>query len=260
MDEFGIGELEQCVVADGICPSRAARQSRRLPGRGAGGRAGSGDVDRPKERRRLRAGAAHTRVRHRVVAHGTPRLAAFALMSAVLDAPVEHHDALVVRFDNGAIGTCPAAPSISEREATVTRWSSGRSAPRDSSPSTSSATSCGSDRADGVEFRPALEPAALLYNCDGPPNTLVDLALGQATSRTARPATGRPRGRDSRRRLSQCTQWATRRGRAMRGPSRIPLRCMGAPEQAAARGCSPASTETTFSAGVCFDVSRGWAP
>src|SRR5919198_1242365 len=31
--------------------------------------------------------------------------AAFALMKAVLDAPVEHHDAVVIRYDNGSIGT-----------------------------------------------------------------------------------------------------------------------------------------------------------
>jgi predicted dehydrogenase len=34
-------------------------------------------------------------------------------------------------------------------------------------------------RVDGTEFRPTLEPDALLYDCDGPPNTLVDLALGR---------------------------------------------------------------------------------
>ena len=31
--------------------------------------------------------------------------AAFALMKAVLGAPVEHHDAVVIRYDNGSIGT-----------------------------------------------------------------------------------------------------------------------------------------------------------
>jgi hypothetical protein len=34
-------------------------------------------------------------------------------------------------------------------------------------------------RADGTEFRPALEADELLYDCEGPPNTLVDLALGK---------------------------------------------------------------------------------
>ena len=34
-------------------------------------------------------------------------------------------------------------------------------------------------RSDGVEFRPELARGAFLYDCDGPPNTLVDLALGR---------------------------------------------------------------------------------
>ncbi len=34
-------------------------------------------------------------------------------------------------------------------------------------------------RTDGYEVGPRTEPDALLYNCDGPPNTLVDLALGK---------------------------------------------------------------------------------
>jgi predicted dehydrogenase len=34
-------------------------------------------------------------------------------------------------------------------------------------------------RTDGFEIGPRKEPGALLYNCDGPPNTLVDLALGK---------------------------------------------------------------------------------
>src|SRR5207244_13344181 len=35
--------------------------------------------------------------------------AAFALMKAVLDAPVEHHDAVVISYDNGSIGTMAGA-------------------------------------------------------------------------------------------------------------------------------------------------------
>jgi hypothetical protein len=33
-------------------------------------------------------------------------------------------------------------------------------------------------RIDSSEFRPGLEADILLYDCDGPPNALVDLALG----------------------------------------------------------------------------------
>ena len=104
---------------------------------------------------------------------------AFALMKSVLDAPVEHHDAAVIRYDNGSIGTMAggsnhtgaldnrhelefrAIGSEGEFAIDLTRdylwlW-----------------------RADGFEAKPALEDGAFFYNCDGPPNTLVDLALGK---------------------------------------------------------------------------------
>jgi hypothetical protein len=35
------------------------------------------------------------------------------------------------------------------------------------------------ERPDGFVATPQLEPGALYYECDGPPNTLVDLALGR---------------------------------------------------------------------------------
>jgi hypothetical protein len=34
-------------------------------------------------------------------------------------------------------------------------------------------------RSDGLEAAPQIEAGALFYNCDGPPNTLIDLALGK---------------------------------------------------------------------------------
>jgi hypothetical protein len=34
-------------------------------------------------------------------------------------------------------------------------------------------------RNDGFEAKPEIEPGGLVYNCAGPPNTLVDLALGK---------------------------------------------------------------------------------
>jgi hypothetical protein len=34
-------------------------------------------------------------------------------------------------------------------------------------------------RSDGFEAAPQIEAGGLFYNCDGPPNTLVDLALGK---------------------------------------------------------------------------------
>ena len=103
----------------------------------------------------------------------------FAIMKAVLDAPVEHHDAAVIRYDNGSIGTmaggsCHLGAGNNRHQLEF--------------------RAIGSDgqlmidlerdelwmwRADGFEVGPELGQDALLYDCDGPPNTLVDLALGK---------------------------------------------------------------------------------
>jgi predicted dehydrogenase len=104
---------------------------------------------------------------------------AFALMKSVLGAQVEHHDAVVIRYDNGSIGTmsggsCHLGAGDNRHQLEF--------------------RAIGSDgqlmidlerdefwlyRADGFEVGPGLEPNALFYDCDGPPNTLVDLALGK---------------------------------------------------------------------------------
>ena len=105
--------------------------------------------------------------------------AAFALMKSVLGAPVEHHDAVTIRYDNGSIGTMSGGSNhlgaLGNRHELEVR-------------------AIGSEgemmidlvrdefwlfRADGYEVGPRQEKDALLYNCDGPPNTLVDLALGK---------------------------------------------------------------------------------
>jgi predicted dehydrogenase len=100
-------------------------------------------------------------------------------MKAVLDAPVEHHDAVAIRYDNGSIGTM-----------------SGGSCHLDAGGNRHQLEfrAIGSEgqfaidlerdylwlwRSDGVEIKPELEEAAFYYNCDGPPNALVDLALGK---------------------------------------------------------------------------------
>ncbi len=105
--------------------------------------------------------------------------AAFALMKAVLDAPVEHHDAVVIRYDNGSIGTMAGASNhtgaLDNRHELEIRavGSEGEFA-----------IDLGRDylwlwRNDGFEAKPELPAGAFIYNCDGPPNTLVDLALGR---------------------------------------------------------------------------------
>lgn len=105
--------------------------------------------------------------------------AAFALMKTVLDAPVEHHDAIVIRYDNGSIGTMAGGSNhvgaLDNRHELELRaiGSEGEFA-----------IDLGRDylwlwRNDGFEAKPELPERAFLYNCDGPPNTLVDLALGK---------------------------------------------------------------------------------
>src|SRR5262249_14578906 len=97
----------------------------------------------------------------------------FALMKAVLDAPVEHHDACVVRYTNGAIGTMAGASAHtgandnrhqleiramgSEGEFTI---------------------DIGRDRlslwrADGFVARPELKAGAPVYQCATPPHAPV---------------------------------------------------------------------------------------
>jgi predicted dehydrogenase len=105
--------------------------------------------------------------------------AAFALMKAELDAPVEHHDAVVIRYANGSIGTMAGGSNhtgaLGNRHELEFRaiGSEGEFA-----------IDLHRDylwlwRTDGYEYKPDLEDGAFSYNCDGPPNTLVDLALGK---------------------------------------------------------------------------------
>ena len=103
----------------------------------------------------------------------------FALMKAALDAPVEHYDACAIRFRNGAIGSMSGAAAHDgahddRHQLRVRAMGSegefGIHFGRDH---------LWLDRADGFTARPELEPGEFLYDCDGPPHALVDLALGK---------------------------------------------------------------------------------
>jgi predicted dehydrogenase len=104
---------------------------------------------------------------------------AFAFMSTALDAPVELYDACAVRYDNGAIGTIAGGAAHEGYDANKHQLD---------------VRAIGSEghflcdlqremvwlyRHDGEDIRLDVEPGAALYNCDGPPNALVDLALGR---------------------------------------------------------------------------------
>ncbi len=104
---------------------------------------------------------------------------AFAFMSTALDAPVELYDACAVRYANGAIGTIAGGAAH---------------AGYDGDKHQLDIRVIGSDghflcdlqremvwiyRAGGEDIKLDVKPGDALYNCDGPPNALVDLALGR---------------------------------------------------------------------------------
>ena len=105
---------------------------------------------------------------------------AFAFMRTALEAPVELYDACAVRYDNGAIGTIAGGAAHEGYDANKHQLD---------------IRAIGSEghflcdlqremvwlyRHDGEDIKLDLEPNAALYNCDGPPNALVDLALGRS--------------------------------------------------------------------------------
>jgi predicted dehydrogenase len=104
---------------------------------------------------------------------------AFALVKAELSAPVEHHDAVVVRYDNGSIGTMSGGSchlGAGENRHQLEFRAIGSEG--------QFAIDLERDflwlwRSDGFEARPDVPERAFFYDCDGPPNALVDLALGR---------------------------------------------------------------------------------
>jgi predicted dehydrogenase len=103
----------------------------------------------------------------------------FSFMSTILDSPVEHYDACSIRYTNGAIGTMAGGSAHLGY---------------DNNKHQLEMRAIGSEghfvcdlqrelvwlyRADGEDVRLPVQPGDALYNCDGPPHTLVDLALGK---------------------------------------------------------------------------------
>ena len=104
--------------------------------------------------------------------------AAFALMSAPLDAPVELHDAIALRYRNGAIGTlsggaCHLGAGGNKHQLEVRAIGADGQLHVDVERERAWLW-----RPDG-EYRPALADGDGAYDCDGPPATLVDLARGR---------------------------------------------------------------------------------
>jgi predicted dehydrogenase len=103
----------------------------------------------------------------------------FAYMSTILDSPVEHYDACALRFSNGAVGTMAGGSAhlgFDDNKHELAMRAIG----------SEGHFACDLQRelvwlyrAGGEDVRLPVHAGDALYNCDGPPNTLVDLALGR---------------------------------------------------------------------------------
>lgn len=103
----------------------------------------------------------------------------FSFMSAPLDAPVELHDAISIRFRSGAIGSlaggsCHAGANNNKHQLEVRAIGSEGQLHVDLEREI-----VWLFREDGTEVRLELEDNAGLYDCNGPAHTLVDLAVGK---------------------------------------------------------------------------------
>lgn len=106
----------------------------------------------------------------------------FAFMSAPLDAPVELHDAVSMRFRNGAIGSmsggsCHMGSGGNKHQLEVRAIGSEGQIHVDVEREI-----VWLYRPDGTDERLDLAENAGLYDCDGPAHTLVDLAVGKDTA------------------------------------------------------------------------------
>jgi predicted dehydrogenase len=105
---------------------------------------------------------------------------AFALMSAPLGAPVELHDAITLRYDNGAIGTlsggsCHLGAGGNKHQLEMRAIGSEGQFQIDLE-----REAVWRFRTINDDIKLALAPEAGRYDCIGPIDTLVDLALGRA--------------------------------------------------------------------------------
>jgi predicted dehydrogenase len=109
----------------------------------------------------------------------------FAFMSTILNSPVEHYDACSLRFTNDAIGTLAGGSAHlgfddNKHELVVRAIGS------------EGHFTCDLQReliwlyrAGGEDIRPEVQPGDGLYDCDGPAQTIVDLALDRPVTNWA---------------------------------------------------------------------------
>jgi predicted dehydrogenase len=103
----------------------------------------------------------------------------FAFMSTALGAPVELYDACAVRYANGAIGTLAGGAAHSGYDANKHQLELRAIGSEGHFACDLQREMVWLYRADGQDVKLDVSPGDALYNDDGPPNALVDLALGR---------------------------------------------------------------------------------
>jgi predicted dehydrogenase len=181
MDERGIGEVEQMTVQMASVTRELLANTGAYP---------DADADTVPEQatwtdpRLSGGGYGQAQVSHALGLAlwltGLRASEAFALMSAPLDAPVELHDAISVRYEGGAIGTVAGGSAHlgagnNKHQLEVRAIGSEGQVLVDVEREAAWLWRDGGD----TDLRLELEPDAGAYDCDGPPNALVDLALGR---------------------------------------------------------------------------------
>lgn len=180
MDAHGIGEVEQCTIHmasatrellsntgsyPGAAPETVPEQATWTDPAVSGGGYGQAQLSHA-----LGLGLWLTGLRAEQ---------AFALTSAPLNAPVELHDAISVRYRGGAVGTvgggsCHVGAGNNKHQLEVRAIGSEGQLQVDVEREIAWLW-----RNDGTEVRVEIEPDGGAYDCDGPANALVDLALGK---------------------------------------------------------------------------------
>lgn len=102
----------------------------------------------------------------------------FSFMSAPYGAGVELHAAVALRFDGGAIGTMDGGSAHVNAGDNKHQLELRVIGAEGQFHLDFERENLWLFRAPNINVRPSLEPQAGLYNCVGPPNALVDLALG----------------------------------------------------------------------------------
>ena len=108
----------------------------------------------------------------------------FAYMSRPLAAPVELHDALAVRYTNGAIGTISGASNHRGAGGNKHQLEVRIIGARGQLLLDLEREALWRFRGDGDDVRVVVEPDAGRYDCDGPVDAIVELAMGRGVNRS----------------------------------------------------------------------------